>query len=84
MSTNWRINSQSQNFWTTWLDQNISNPVHHQQMALDEAKIRYLLEHWVSELSPAIAYDEITGTIIGLCDVDVPLGVKPFIFTGRV
>lgn len=44
----------------------------------DERKTRFLLEHWVSELEPAIAIDE-NHNIIGLTPADTPIGVKGFI-----
>lgn len=47
----------------------------------DERTVRHLLEGWVSGLDPAIAMD-MEGNVIGLCDADAPLGVKPFIFRG--
>ncbi len=47
------------------------------RMARDEQLIRSLLERWVSELEPAIAYRN--GEIIGLTPANAPLGSKPFI-----
>jgi len=44
----------------------------------DERKVRFLLEHWVSELEPALAIDD-NHKIIGLTPADTPLGVKGFI-----
>ncbi len=44
----------------------------------NEAKTRFLLEHWVSELEPALAFDE-NLNIIGLTPADTPIGIKGFI-----
>lgn len=44
-----------------------------------EAKIRWLLQHWVSEIEPAVAYDK-HGNIIGLTIADAPVGSKPVVF----
>ncbi len=45
--------------------------------AADERTIRNLLERWVSELPPAVAYQN--GEVIGLTLADAPVGSKPFI-----
>jgi hypothetical protein len=50
-----------------------------QKLVADEAKVRYLLEHWVSELEPAIAMRDFE--IIGLCDAAAEPGTYPAIFT---
>ena len=47
------------------------------------AKLRVLLEQWVSEIPPAIAFGP-NGEIVGLCDADAQLGSKPFIFRGKL
>ena len=49
-----------------------------QKAALDEIKIRSLLERWVSGCDPAIAMDE-NFNILGLTDADTLLGMKGFI-----
>lgn len=49
--------------------------------ARTEAKLRGLLEQWVSEIPPAIALGP-DGEIMGLCDAGAPIGSKPFIFRG--
>jgi hypothetical protein len=41
----------------------------------DEETVRRLLERWVSELEPAVAYRD--GEIIGLTIADAPLGSCP-------
>lgn len=55
------------------VDRAVSN-----QSSANEVVIRGLLERWVSELEPAVAYDR-CGNILGLCDKAAPLGSKPFI-----
>jgi hypothetical protein len=45
--------------------------------ARDEQIIRSLLGRWVSELVPAIAYDQF-GAILGLVPANSPIGSKPF------
>lgn len=47
----------------------------------DEETIRALLGQWVSELEPAVVYQD--GEIIGLCVAGAPPGCTPFIFRGE-
>jgi hypothetical protein len=49
----------------------------------EELHIRYLLEHWVSELNPAVVRGP-NNEILGLCDADAQLGSTPYIFNGRL
>ena len=46
----------------------------------DEARVRSLLEQWVSEIEPAIVYQD--NEIVGLCDANAELGSTPFVFRG--
>ena len=48
------------------------------KFAQDEAKIRALLSHWVSELEPAVVYHR--GEIIGLTAQEMPIGSYPPVF----
>lgn len=45
-----------------------------------EIIVRELLNHWVSEIPPALAED-LNGKILGLTPDDTPLGVKGFILS---
>ena len=49
--------------------------------ARDEVVIRGLLGRWVSELDPAVAWQD--GRIIGLTVADSDLGTSPFILRVR-
>lgn len=54
-----------------WLDQILD------QARDDEATVRALLSRWVSEIEPAVVFQD--GKIIGLTIAGAPVGSSPFI-----